>query len=860
MPAFLAVVLAALPAFLTVVLAVFFAVFFAPVLLKGKFLVAGDAFYQSYPLRTVAWEMIRRGEWPLWTPHVFSGYPLLSMAQTAIGYPLTWAYLVLPGRWAEQCVVLAPFLLAPAFTYAYARQIGRSRAASLVAALAFAYGGAMCSRMGGLGLMANSESWLPLLLIPIERARRGSFVRCLVGATGAYTMSVLAGQAQAFFLVGMVALAYAAFLSIFLPDDETEWADDTRGDDDVRGAGNDANVRRGEPEMVDGRSVSGRARPGWLAWERWRPLAVACGALLSSAGVAAFQLFESARAARLSVRSRLLYETFVAGAFTPAEALRSFLAPTHHYIEVSTYVAPLAALLALAAVARAFRGARPRARVLFWLGAALAAWLLTLGDATPLYRVLYHVPVFNLFRYPSRHAYEWSFAVSVLAAYGWDALAARPAPPIRRETAETSRARGLVTASLLCVACAAVALLWWRDAVLRPLPPHFGLDAGLMPALPEWRYLAWKLAFTCAAALAAWRALKLRQPRARLALAALAVGVSFYVEPAIHQAHVWFPFAREAAAFTEAPPATRWLQQLPPAENRVYTRVNLFVVNYWAPPPVDLPNMTAARGLHNVAGYEQLIFERYSRALGGVGPDAVNPRYGLGGAPDATLFSPRSRVLDLLNATHVVTFANLSTYPVGASVPDGELRPVAGLDPARWQMAYNRGGVWVLRNARACPRAWLVAEASASDGETALRRIRGEGEPFDPLRTALVEDAPAEMPKLEGAGVADAGAARVVAYEPNRIAVETEAAGARLLVLSEIFYPGWEATVDGRAERILPTDYLLRGVFVPAGHHRVEMRYRAAAARAGAAVSALTLALLAGLAVWSWRRRAADLS
>jgi hypothetical protein len=325
---------------------------------------------------------------------------------------------------------------------------------------------------------------------------------------------------------------------------------------------------------------------------------------------------------------------------------------------------------------------------------------------------------------------------------------------------------------------------------------------------------------------------------------------------------VWFPYARTVAAFTDAPPVSRWLAQYAPAENRVYTRVNLFVVGYWTPPPVDLPNMTAARGLHNVAGYDQLILERYSRALGNAGADGVNPRYGLRGPPDPTLFAPRSRVLDLLNTSFVVTFANLSTNPVEQTDARARAEALASLDATRWQLAYESGGVWVLRNLRACPRAWLVNEVIPVDGEEALRRIRGERDehtddaPFDPRRTALVEDAPTELPHFAGGELAADAAARVVEYEPNRLSIETNADRDSLLVVSEIFYPGWEASVDGRAERIRLTDFLLRGVFVPAGHHRVEMRYRAPAARNGAIISALTLAFLVGLGFGGRIRRA----
>src|SRR5712691_8779536 len=89
------------------VIVLFFMLFFGWVLFSGQVLIAGDAFCYSYPLRSVAWQMIRHGQLPLWTPNVLSGYPLLSMSQLGFGYPLTWGYLFLPGYRAEEIYVLA---------------------------------------------------------------------------------------------------------------------------------------------------------------------------------------------------------------------------------------------------------------------------------------------------------------------------------------------------------------------------------------------------------------------------------------------------------------------------------------------------------------------------------------------------------------------------------------------------------------------------------------------------------------------------------------------------------------------------------------------------------------------------------
>jgi hypothetical protein len=212
--------------------------------------------------------------------------------------------------------------------------------------------------------------------------------------------------------------------------------------------------------------------------------------------------------------------------------------------------------------------------------------------------------------------------------------------------------------------------------------------------------------------------------------------------------------------------------------------------------------------------------------------------------------------LDLLNTTRVVTFANLATMD-DPSLETARLKVEReALDTERWHREDEFDGVVILRNGRALPRAWLVCEAEAVDGEEALRRISGEGaRDFDPRRTALLEVVPAELPALPGGELAPGDAANITTYESNRIVIETRAAQPAVLVLSEINYPGWEAMVDGEAARIHATDYLLRGVVVPAGQHRVEMQYRAPAARNGAIISVLSLAACGALLFYSYRRR-----
>jgi hypothetical protein len=66
--------------------------------------------------------------------------------------------------------------------------------------------------------------------------------------------------------------------------------------------------------------------------------------------------------------------------------------------------------------------------------------------------------------------------------------------------------------------------------------------------------------------------------------------------------------------------------------------------------------------------------------------------------------------------------------------------------------------------------------------------------------------------------------------------------------------PGWRATIDGRPVEVLPTDYLLQGVLVPAGHHVVHLQYEDASVRNGLAGSGLSIGILLGAAFVLGRR------
>jgi hypothetical protein len=194
-----------------------------------------------------------------------------------------------------------------------------------------------------------------------------------------------------------------------------------------------------------------------------------------------------------------------------------------------------------------------------------------------------------------------------------------------------------------------------------------------------------------------------------------------------------------------------------------------------------------------------------------------------------------------------------SLYLIRASLRDsqtGASTPLAAYSfpPERWRKLARFDQVEVYENLRVVSRAWFVDQALALSAGEILKTIKTgvtpAQAPFDPARVALLEagDENASPPAI---GDAKSAQAKLTRYEPNRIELATSNPNEGFLVLSEIYYQGWEARVDGNPARIYRTNHTLRGIRVPAGDHKVEFVYRPRSLRDGAMGAALGLILLA---------------
>jgi len=176
----------------------------------------------------------------------------------------------------------------------------------------------------------------------------------------------------------------------------------------------------------------------------------------------------------------------------------------------------------------------------------------------------------------------------------------------------------------------------------------------------------------------------------------------------------------------------------------------------------------------------------------------------------------------------------------GASLIDertGRFQSLVVSGRGRFRLAHS-GDVKIYENLDALPRAFLVSRTlPAADDAAALTAMNDAA--FDPAQIVVLHE------RQTAAAQSDtlSGATRIMSYEPERIVIETDGAGEGWLVLTDAWYPGWHAAVDGRPVAIARANVLFRAVPVPAGHHHIEFTYEPVSFRVGVGISLAVLAV-----------------
>lgn len=587
--------------------------YFLPALLQGRVLCPDDDLLQNVPFRVAAAQMMRSGYLPLWNPYIFSGMPLLATAQVGILYPLNWAYLFVTPATATNLMVVSTYVVAGLGAYLYARRIGESVAGAAITSLAWQFSGAAIGQISHINIIQTSAI-LPWVLWSLEGyAAKGTFKR---GALVSVIIAIqfFAGHQQTFVNSLLLVTVYAIVMAVV----------------------NRESLRRYLTSF------------GFIA----------VGLLLS-----AVQILPTFELLRRSERSAATYEFFTSFSM-PKRFIFTFLAPyilgggdgrlfrapyvgPPFYPEMVGYVGVLTIMFAITAVA-----IKPDARTKFWAAIAAICMLLAFGAYAPLdlYKLIYYVPVLNLFRVPARHIMEVDFALAVLAGRGFTMLAA-DRDHLRTRMIVLFSAGTVLFFTLLAV------------TVWRPVTFHLAREVpvGILRA-PE---LFMPLAIAAVSTYALWRYARGKRGATLLVFMVLLFDLAVW-----GQSSGWYVQSpTKNDEYFNQPETVRVLNTIAPTDKssyRILTAPHQF--DPQAPPvPPSVshstdwvlwaqPDIYMMQGIQNAAGYDGFGLERYSQMVGRM------KVWGELTDPDITLRGD-SREMDVTNVRYLLSMRRQPNSP-----------------------------------------------------------------------------------------------------------------------------------------------------------------------------------------------------
>ena len=779
-----------------------------------------DQIYQFYPWRVFAQQEWRAGRLPLWNPYVYGGTPFIANDQSAVFYPinllLSWLPTPLIPGWSA-CLRL---FIAALGMYALLRVWRKSVTASLVAGLTFALGSFTIPLLGHPH--TNVGVWLPWMVLAADQIIFSARPWRWVGLGGLVIgVQFLGGHAETSFFALMVWGVYGlvALWRARVPSPSQS----------ARFAQSADRITSVEPHCKNGHFLfkTSLTKFGLLA------LSFVLGTALAAVQLAPFlELLPQSNyflhRSQVAQTQPLIYTGF----WRNSAMFITILLPNFFGNPITdtwwigtgfgnyTGVLYMGILPLFMAGLGAWRQRRDW-RVaffallgLFWLG-VLGRW--------PIIDWIRRLPLLNV---TSFSLVVYCFSVAVLAGWGFDLL--------WRDEDSPQNARRLarplfVFAGLggLGLGGVYLALRVFKDTFLRwgrhyvetqvyGRPPHpYPLEYYL--AQLEDRYRQIVSAFdprrvmpylpvlaALAGALILWAVWKnrLRPNRAKTLLVAVIV------------IDLW----TFGSGFNPTLPTEQLVPQTPALDflmqHQGYDRVA--VIGEGLPPNTGMPF-----GLFDIRGYDVYV-GRYDALLSTLDQD-----------PDGLLFTEyNNRIFDLLGVRYLLSAEPLTEQEHLKLVYDGEI------------YIYERAPL---------PRAYLTgAYQVIGDDQTLLARL-GDPETLSRRWVFLETD-----PGIPSDAQALPGSARIIAYQPNRVKVQTAAQSAQLLVLSDTFYPGWKAFVDGRETPIYRANYTFRAVLVPAGEHTVLFDYRPFSFYVGlwtSLVSAGILTLVTGVLWWKSKHR-----
>lgn len=730
---------------------------------------ADDLNRQFIPWGLYAQERIRSGEWPLWNPHLACGQPLYANHQTGLINPLILGcYLVFSGLNAFTAIFLLIFIFAGWGMYAYLRVLGLGRWPSAIAAASYQF---MLGYIPTLDTLIVEKALFPVLLYSVERLVRAP---CGKGSVWAVISIVLLALVQT-----TCHVQEAIFISYML------------GPYIVFIAGGPDAFPRGRVWITIGRRFL-----------------LALGIFIPAILVGLIQNLPTLELYTLSARSvgfeeQITSATVLEQNLTWIQSLMIVFPrlfgdyllrnmPLEHYLLNYGYVG----IVTLLAAPLAGWIAHSRRQVWFWRIAALVFFLAIVWNwfyfnalaLLPLFRISLQKPFSPLF-----------FALIVLAGHGFQFLL-EPRKP------DTSANRILGYLSLLAYGATLSVGLLYLYAIIRPGQPFNSDHAYVFGQITIGAVIA---SLACFVTSLYWRKANMvpKAEPARLVrmhtVAALGILAIVLIDLWPVKAH-FNPFVKHEDLYFETDSISlldtklEWEPGNPEGPYRFGRS--------WK--KILPPNTGMLYDLDDFAGYDSNLVGRYTQLLETTESTLIEGVHFIEAPRSRSVF--RKPLWNMLGVKYVLA------HPGHL----GQFAPVT-----KWRHLYI-DEILIVVNRAALPRMHLVDAANVTPvrlrGDALARSVE-----LNPAREAVIErDDPDSLQLPESESSESPGEVVITDYQPEMVAADVRCNTKSLLCFFDVWFPGWEVTIDGADAELERVNYTFKGVFVDEGDHEVVFRYR----------------------------------
>jgi len=187
---------------------------------------------------------------------------------------------------------------------------------------------------------------------------------------------------------------------------------------------------------------------------------------------------------------------------------------------------------------------------------------------------------------------------------------------------------------------------------------------------------------------------------------------------------------------------------------------------------------------------------------------------------EITMDNIPNNLISLLNVKYILSNNYFPTKSIYKLVYDNELK--------------------IYLNKNFLPRAFLINHVVPGLNQKQIFSYL-KSDSFNPNKEAVVEGITnTTISKLNNVHKHGTSIATIRQYQSDKVIIDTKTDSPKLLVLIDLYYPGWKAYVDGKETHIYPTNYIMRGIFIPKGYHKVEFIYRPKSFLIGAIISLFT--------------------